>query len=45
MVTLMSPSLAATLQARPPAPLHPVAQFYRGVTPDGLERSPKTVLA
>ena len=45
MVALTTPPLAVGLQARPPAPLHPVAQLYSGVTPDGLDRPPKFILA
>lgn len=28
-----------------PAPLHPLTQFYSSVTPDGLDRPPKSFLA
>jgi hypothetical protein len=39
------PNLAVQAQARSPAPRQPVAQFYRGVALDGLDRPPKTPLA
>lgn len=37
-------SLAVRVQQRSPAPLHPLASHYRGVTLDGLDRPPKQIL-
>lgn len=45
MAALTTQSLAAAVRAHPPAPLQAALPFYRGVTPDGLDRPPKTVLA
>jgi hypothetical protein len=45
MAALTSPILVARTRLRLPAPLHPLAQLYRDVTPDGLERPPKHFLA
>jgi hypothetical protein len=45
MAAVVTSDLALQLHARSPAPLHPVAQFYRGAPPDGLDRPPKPVLA
>ena len=45
LAAMMAPDLALQAFLRSPAPLHPVAQFYRGVPPDGLDRPPKSVLA
>jgi hypothetical protein len=45
MAAAMTPELVTWPRARAPAPLHPAAHFYRGVTPDGLERPPKLIRA
>lgn len=45
MAAVLPPSLPERLKLRSPAPLQPLAQFYRGVTPDGLDRPPKSILA
>lgn len=45
MAAVTTPSVVARTQLRLPAPLHPLAQLYRDVTPDGLDRPPKLILA
>lgn len=45
MVALTSLTLVASAKVEASLPLHPVAQIYQGVTPDGLERPPKLFLA
>ncbi|MDH4053146.1 MAG: hypothetical protein OEU93_16360 [Rubrivivax sp.] len=44
MAAVMPANLDVRAQARSPAPQHPVAQIYRGITPDGLDRPPKSFL-
>jgi hypothetical protein len=43
MAAVMAPELALRAPASSPAPLQRVVQFYRSVTPDGLDRPPKFV--
>lgn len=45
MAALTAPHVMARAPLRSPAPLHPLAHLYRGVTPDGLDRPPKLFLA
>lgn len=45
MAAVTTPSVVAQTPLRLPAPLHPLAQLYRDVTPDGLDRPPKLFLA
>ena len=45
LAAVMPASTVTRAQARSPAPLHPVARIYRSVTPDGLDRPPKSFLA
>jgi uncharacterized protein involved in copper resistance len=45
MAAVMPQVLATLVRARPPSPQQVVAHFHLGVTPDGLDRPPKSVLA
>lgn len=38
-------NVVAQAQLRMPTPLNPAAQLYRDVTPNGLDRPPKLLLA
>jgi hypothetical protein len=45
MAAVIPQTLAQHVRARPPLPQQPVARLHPGVTPEGLDRPPKTVLA
>lgn len=45
MAAMTTDTVVEHAKLRSPAPLHPLAQLYRDVTPDGLDRPPKRFLA
>jgi hypothetical protein len=45
MVAALAPVRFSQVPPRSPVPPHPLAQRYRGLTPDGLDRPPKIVFA